>query len=53
MNVFDKAKIVAEIAEMSSRIYGLLVDKGREIFNRDQKIKELESKIAALEAKLK
>lgn len=52
MNVFERAKIVAEIAELGSRIYGLVVDKSRAVFDRDQRIKELERQIAELRSKL-
>ena len=51
MNRFERAKIVAEIAELGSRVYGLLVDKSRAVRDRDQRIKELERQIAELKAK--
>lgn len=52
MSFFDRAKIVAEIAELGSRVYGLLVDKSRAMHDRDQRIKELERQIAELKARL-
>ncbi len=52
MNVFERAKIVAEIADLMSRVYGLIVDKSRAMLDRDQRIKELERQIAELKAKV-
>lgn len=52
MNIFERAKIAAEIAELGSRIYGLIVDKSRAIFDRDQRIKELERQVAELRSRL-
>jgi hypothetical protein len=52
MNIFERAKVVAEIAELASRIYGLVVDKSRAMFDRDQRIKELERQLAELRARL-
>ena len=52
MNIFERAKVVAEIAELASRIYGLVVDKSRALFDRDQRIKELERQLAELRARL-
>jgi len=52
MGVFDRAKIVAEIAEIGSRNYGLVVDKSRAAAERGQKIKELEAQVAELKQRL-
>lgn len=52
MNAFERAKVVAEIAELASRIYGLVVDKSRAMLDRDQRIKELERQVAELKTKL-
>jgi hypothetical protein len=52
MNIFERAKVVAEIAELASRIYGLVVDTSRALFDRDQRIKELERQLAELRARL-
>lgn len=49
---FDRAKIAAEIAELMSRVYGLIVDKSRAKYDREQRIKELERQIAELRSKL-
>lgn len=52
MSFFDRAKIVAEIAKLGSEIYGLIVDKSRAKFDREQRIKELERQVADLKARL-
>lgn len=52
MSIFDRAKIAAEIAELLSRIYGLVVDKSRAMYDRDQRIKELERQVAELRSRL-
>lgn len=52
MNLFERAKVVAEIAELASRIYGLVVDKSRAMLDRDQRIKELERQLAELRARI-
>lgn len=51
MALFDRAKVAAEIVEIGSRVYGLLVDKSRSNADRDAKIKELERQLAELKAK--
>ncbi len=48
MGAFEKAKILAEIADISSRVYGLLVDKSRSIAADKAKIAELERELAGL-----
>lgn len=52
MSLIDRAKVLAEIAELGSRVYGLLVDKSRAMYERDAKIKELEREIERLKSKL-
>lgn len=51
MSIIANAKILAEIAELGSRAYGVLVDKGRAMADRDKEIKELKRQIAELKAK--
>lgn len=58
MNIFERAKIVAEIADLAdladlaSRVYGLLVDKSRALCDRDARIKDLEAQLAELRRKI-
>lgn len=52
MNLFERAKILAEIADLTARAYGLLVDKSRARHDQAQRIKELERQVAELKAKL-
>jgi hypothetical protein len=52
MGALDRAKTIAEIAELLSRIYGLVVDKGRATRERKQKIKELEAEVTELKKRL-
>lgn len=52
MNLFERAKIAAEIADLMSRVYGLIVDKSRAGRGRAQRIKELERQVAELRSKL-
>lgn len=51
MGAFDKAKILAEIAEISSRVYGALKDRTRKQIEQEARIKELEKRLAELEKK--
>lgn len=52
VNIFERAKIMAEIADLGTRAYGLLVDKSRAMLDKDTKIKELEAQIAELKRKV-
>lgn len=52
MNFFEKAKILAEISDLASKAYGILVDKSRAMRDRDDKIRDLERQIAELRSKI-
>lgn len=50
MSKISSAKILAEIAEISARIYGIVIDKdlAKKNAEKDRKIKELEAQLAEL-----
>lgn len=52
MSIIDRAKVLAEIADLAARAYGLLVDKSRATHERDQRIKALEAQVAELKRKI-
>lgn len=52
MGAIANAKILAEIADIGSRIYGVMVDKSRAMAEKNAKIKELEKQVEDLKAKL-
>jgi len=53
MGILDRAKLIADIGEVSSRIYGMIIDKSRDIRDRDEKIAKLEKQIEELKEKTK
>lgn len=52
MGAFDKAKLVAEITEIGSRVYAALADRSKKVAEREAHVKKLEAELAELKKKL-
>jgi hypothetical protein len=52
MGAIERAKILADIAEIGARIYGIIRDKSKASADKDAKIKELEAQLAELKKKV-
>lgn len=51
MSIFDRVKTLAEIADLGTRAYALLVDTSRGVADKDARIKALEAEVAELKKK--
>lgn len=52
MSILDRLKTLAEISDLGTRAYALLVDKSREAAAKDAKIKQLEVQVSDLNTQI-
>ena len=52
MGFLDKVRITADIAKITSEIYGLIVEKSRAKADREARIKALEAEVAELKKRM-